>query len=66
MKISLDTLKRRNPLVAHAQFVYLLRQLVLARWERIAIGARAQHDEVLWTTEVMPRGERLSQPRVES
>lgn len=50
----------QRQLVAHAQFVYLLRQLVLARWERIAIGARAQHDTTQWTTEVAPRGERLA------
>ena len=53
-------MEAQRQLVAHAQFVYLLRQLVLARWERIAIGARAQHDAVQWTTEVMPRGERLA------
>jgi len=53
-------MEAQRQLVAHAQFVYLLRQLVLARWERIAIGARAQHDSVQWTTEVLPRGERLA------
>ena len=53
-------MEAQRQLVAHAQFVYLLRQLVLARWERIAIGARAQHDMTQWTTEVMPRGERLA------
>lgn len=53
-------MEAQRQLVAHAQLVYLLRQLVLARWERIAIGARAQHDMTLWTTEVMPRGERLA------
>jgi hypothetical protein len=50
----------QRQLVAHAQLVYQLRQLVLARWERIAIGTRAMNDMVQWTTEVVPRGERLA------
>ncbi|MFO0713453.1 MAG: hypothetical protein U0353_26615 [Sandaracinus sp.] len=54
-----EAFQYQREIVAHAQSVHALRQVVLARWERFALTARAGGDARVAAEEVAPRLDRL-------
>ncbi len=54
-----EAMQRQREIVAHAQAVHALRQIVLARWERFALSARASLAPREREPSVAPRFERL-------